>query len=383
MLYGAVDVALPTIRRALGLSLVQLGLLAQILNWVALVVEPPAAALVDLRSRRGLMAAGAAGLGIATLVIGGATGYPLLVAGFALYGVGSGPLVNTADVVVVESFPEAPERAFSRATFFDTIGALLGPALVAVTVAAGLSWRVSLGVLAGGALAYAVALARTPMPPPRGAPGGGRLVVAALVGNARDVLRDGAARRALLVLLCFDVFEAAFVLKYVWLAETVGLGQAWVAAYAAGEQAVSLIALVVLDRWLATREGGRVLRLAAAALVVLPAAWVAAPGVAGRVALGVPLALAQAVVWPLAKSRSLTAVPGLAGAAQAITTMFPILPLAVLEAWFAARTGIGPAMAATAAFGALLMVLTVASTPVVGITFADPGTYGGEQATKE
>ncbi|MGH9276940.1 MAG: MFS transporter [Acidimicrobiales bacterium] len=368
VLYGAVDVLLPTFRRVFGLSLVQLGFLAQVLEWVALAIEPPTAALVDLRSRRRLMSFGALAMAAAMLTAAGATGYGVLLAAFALYGLGSGPLVNTADVVVVESFPADPERAYSRATFADTVGALLGPAAIALTTAAGVSWRVTLGVLGGGALAYAVVLAKTRMPGPpgvhdreggRGLRGRNAAVVANVVANIRDVLRDRSARRALTVLLCFDVFEAAFVLKYVWLNESVGLSEPWVAAYAAAEQAVSLVALVALDRWLARRDAGHLLRVAAAALVVLPVAWVAAPGVAGTIAVGIPLAVAHTFVWPLAKARALTAVPSLAGATQAVTTLFPIIPLALLEAGLAAASGIGTAMAATAAFGAMLMVLAI------------------------
>lgn len=366
VLYGAVDVLLPTLKRVFGLSLIQLGLLSQVLNWVALVVEPPTAALIDVRSRRRLMAVGAVAVGAALLTIGAAPGYGMLLAAFALYGIGSGPLVNTADVVVVESFPEAPERAYNRATFVDTLGAAAGPAAIAITVAAGVPWRITLGVLGGCALAYGVVLWRTPMPGPAATDDSGkkddRHVVAALVANARDVVRNRDARRALTVLFCFDVFEAAFLLKYVWLHDRVGLSEPWVAAYAVAEQAVDLVALVVLDRWLTQRDAGRVLRLAAGALVVLPLAWVAAPGVAGVsgvVAVGIPLAFAHAIVWPLAKARSLTAVPRLAGATQAITTLFPIVPLALSEAWLASAVGIGAALALTAAFGAILMVLAI------------------------
>lgn len=40
-----------TFRNHFGLSLVQVGLLDQVLNWVALVIEPPASLLIDAWSR--------------------------------------------------------------------------------------------------------------------------------------------------------------------------------------------------------------------------------------------------------------------------------------------------------------------------------------------
>jgi MFS family permease len=388
VLSGAWVVLAPTFRAVFRLSLVQLGLLSQVCNWVALGVEPLSSAQIDLRPRRWLMLAGAVALAASVTLMGVAPGYGVLVVAFAVYGIGSGPLVLTADVLVVESFPKDPGRAYSRSTFLDTLGALVGPALVAVAAAAGVSWRVLLVGLGVGALGYAVAVGGTPFPLPPGLVGGfmtggpgaaggpGRAGEAGagagppaggeaggdwrrLVANARTVVRDPNGRRWLLVLLCFDLFEAAFVLKYVWLHDSVGLSQPLVALWASVEQLVDLTALALLDRWLARRDAAWVFRAASAALLVLPAAWVAAPGVAGRVALGIPLAFAYTLLWPLAKSESLSAVPEMAGATQAIAALFPLLPLALLEAQLATALGIGVAMAATATAGAALMLVAV------------------------
>jgi MFS family permease len=359
ILSGAWSVLTPTFRRAFDLTLVQVGLLEQLLSWVALVVEPPAATLVDLRSRRVLLTLGGTAVGVATVVMGAAPGYAALLAGFAAYGIGSGPLAHTADVVVVESFPTDPARAYNRATILDTCGAMAGPGLVAGGLALGLSWRWVLVALGLAAVAYGVALGRTtfPAPPARGSDDG--LVVQA-VRNVRGVVARPDARQALLLLFLFDVFESAFVLRYVWLSEDVGLPQAGVAAYAVGEQVVALLALAWLDRWLAVREGGPVLRGAAAALVVLPALWVWAPGTVAVVAVGVPLAAATAVVWPLARTVSLTAAPELAGATTAVTTLFPVVPLTLAQAALAQAIGIAPATAVTAGGAAVLLLLAAA-----------------------
>ncbi len=357
VLSGAWTVLAPTFRVAFRLSLVQIGFLSQLLNWVALVVEPVAAAQVDLRERRAIMAWGALALAVSVLIMGAAPGYLVLAGGFALYGLGSGPLVLSADVVVVEAFPQAPERAFSRAALLDTIGALAGPAMVAGAASVGVSWRVVLVVLAACVVAYGIGISATSFPRPRHVPEPDHGSARRLLANARRVLRNRQARQWLLVLLCFDLFEAAFVLKYIWLHDAVGLSQPLVALYAAGEQVVDLVALVLLDRWLARREASQIFQAAASALIVLPTVWVAAPGVAGRVVVGIPLAFAHTLIWPLAKAKSLTAVPDLGGATQAITALFPILPLAIIEARFANAVGLGPALAATAALGALLMAL--------------------------
>ncbi|MGH9125846.1 MAG: MFS transporter [Acidimicrobiales bacterium] len=358
VLSSAWVVLAPTFRAVGRLSLVQVGLLLQACNWTALVVEPLSSAWIDLRSRRALMFPGALALAVSMLVMGVAREYAVLLAAFGLYGIGSGPLVLTADVLVIESFPGDPERAFSRATFVDTLGALSGPALVALAEAGGVSWRLLLVALGAGAFGYAVAIRATHFPTPVAAAGeapeeGGWRQLGA---NARTVLRHAEARRWLAVLLCLDLFEAAFVLKYVWLHDAVGLSQPLVALWAVAEHGVDLVALALLDGWLARRDAVWLLRAAAFALVVLPALWVEAPGVVGRIIVGIPLAFAWTLLWPLAKSQQLTALPERAGAAQALAALFPILPLAVLESQLASAIGTGAAMALTAGAGAVLLL---------------------------
>lgn len=357
LLSGAWTVLGPTFRRAFGLSLVQLGLLSQVLAWVALGVEPFSATMIDVASRRRLMGFGSAAIGLSLLVMGGAPSYGWLVVGFAVYGLGSGPLAHTADVVVVESCPGAPERAFTRATSLDTIGALAGPGLVALLLALGVSWRVGLVGLGCWALAYSTAAWLTPFPaPPRRVQRHQRLV-AEVVGGLGRALHNPRTRRPLLVLFGLDIFEAAFVLKYVWLHQTLGLTQAEVALWALLEQGVALPAIVLLDRFLGARRSARALPLVAGALVVLPVLWVLAPGLGSRIVVGVPLTFAQALAWPLAKSDALTAEPSLAGATQAVTTLFPLVPLTLLESGLAQVLGMGPALAALAVVGAAGMLV--------------------------
>jgi hypothetical protein len=86
----------------------------------------------------------------------------------------------------------------------------------------------------------------------------------------------------------------------------------------------------------------------------------------GRIAVGVPLAFTHALVWPLAKARALTAVPDHAGATQAVTTLFPLIPLAILEAKLAEKVGLGTAMAGTAAVGAAMMLAVTVREPPEG-----------------
>jgi len=357
LLSGAWTVLTPTFRAALGLSLLGVGLLTQVLSWVALVIEPVTAGLIDISSRRRLIALGATALAASLLVMGAARSLGLLLVGFALYGLGSGPVAHTADVVVVETFPDVPERAYARATFMDTVGALAGPAVIAAVTAIGLSWRLGLLALAAWAALYSATAASTPLPPPPRRRTDGTTVLGEVYRGLRSALGNRRTRRALLVLFAFDAFEAAFVLKYIWLHDALGLSQTMVALWAAAEQAVDLAALLLLDRWLRTVPGRRLFHLAAGALVVLPAIWVAAPGVAGKAVLAVPLAFARTLIWPLAKSESLVAEPSMAGSVSAVTTLFPLVPFTLAQAALAQAIGTGAALASMAGLAALAMLV--------------------------
>lgn len=335
----------PTLLRVFGLDLVGLAFLNQLLFWVALVVEPVASLLVDVRSRRVLLVWGSAAVAGSLLLMGGAVSYGLLLAGFVVYGMGSGPLAHTADIVLVESARGDAERVFTRATLFDTCGALLAPAVVAVTATAGLSWRVPLLMAAAVAGGFAILSAITafPRPPVSGSHGG---LARQLGGHLREVASSRRARRWLLFALLLELFEAPAVLRYVWLAEDVSMGQAGAAAYAVAEQAVALGALAVLER--RQRHASVALPAVCIAVGALYACWLAAPGVVGKLVLGAPLAFLASWIWPISRARTLQAVPGRAGAVSAVSTLTPVVPGPLLVGVAAQIFGLTAAFALTA-----------------------------------
>jgi MFS family permease len=67
---GLPDVLLPTIQAQLGLSLTQLSLLKQAMEYIGVVVEPVNGLLIDLWPRKWLMGFGAAMLGLSIIIIG-------------------------------------------------------------------------------------------------------------------------------------------------------------------------------------------------------------------------------------------------------------------------------------------------------------------------
>lgn len=346
ILSGVPDVLMPTFRNHFGLSYAQVGLLQLALAYVAVVVEPVADLLIDIWRRRWLMAGGAAFIGAAVIIMGVAPTFLLLLLGFALYGVGSGPLAHTADVVLVETHPQAPGRIFTRATTIDTFGALLAPLLVSLTFWLNLPWRWLLVTLGAAALLYALLLIRTrfPLPPTAQQTTAGLSLSSRLRHNLRAVLANREARRWLLFLVTFSVLEAPLTFKTVWLNEQVGMSQALVGIYKALEMAVSLASLLYLDRWLSRTGQNRILQTATAGLLLLYPLWLLWPGIIARFLLGIPLNFLMSVYWPIARGQSLATVPGRAGALNAILSLWALVPLAPLFGVLAELTGLTRAM---------------------------------------
>lgn len=359
ILSGLPDVLMPTLRAHLGLTYTQISLLHLALNYVAAVVEPIAALLIDVWHRRWLLAWGAAGVGIATALMGVAPTFLILLLGFAIYGLASGPLAHTADVVLVESHPDAPDAIFTRATTIDTIGALLAPLLVAAAVWAGLSWRGLLVGLGLGSVVYAVLLLRTPFPlPPNSEQNDGQPLVRTLFQNLRTVLRNKQMWQWLAFLLVFDVLEAPILFRTVWLNEEAGMSQALIGIYKGLEMVTSLVTLLILERWLPQAGHRRILTVASIGLLIIYPLWLFLPGIWPRFLLAIPLNFLLTVYWPIGRAQSLLTVPGNAGAVTAVQSLFAILPLPLLFGLAAEAVGLTQATL-WVSLGALLLLLLI------------------------
>ncbi|MBX3052866.1 MAG: MFS transporter [Caldilineaceae bacterium] len=347
LLGGLPDVLMPTIQQQLGLSLAQIALLRQVMEWVSQVIDPVHGLLLDVWDRRWLMGLGAAGVGLSIVLIGLAPTFALLLLAYALYGAAGGPLTHTGDVLVVEAYPTAPDRAYTRSVLFDTIGAALAPLLVAGVFWLGLDWRWLLLGIGAGALVYALLILRTGFPPsPHAETAGERPLWQTLGDNLREVLASPEARRWLIFLFCFQLLETPFVLKTVWLAQEVGMSQALVGVYVATEMGVGVVSLLALDRWRARAETGHVLQVVTGAVALLFPLWLLVPGVASRFVLMIPLAFFFAMFWPISKASALTAAPGRAGAVTAVSSLFGFVPLPLFFGLLAQAIGLTAAMLA-------------------------------------
>lgn len=364
LLSGLPNVLMPTLRSQLGLSLSQVGLLSLSLNYVAAFVEPVSALLIDIWRRPLLMALGAAGIGLSTVIIGLAPTFGILLLGFAAYGLTSGALAHTADVVLVEAYPEAPDRIYTRATLLDTAGALLAPLLVSLTFFLGLEWRWLMVALGLSSVVYAIVIIQTRFARPVNvAPNSGQSNAQTLLGNLKAVLTNRRTLAWILFLFVYAVLEAPMTFTTIWLREQVGLSQAQIGLYRAFEMAVGIVSLAILDRWLVRSGYRRVLLVASLALIILYPAWLLTPGIWTRFLLAVPLSFFFAVYWPIGKAQSLASAPGRGGAVTAVLSLFGLVPIPLLFGMVAERITLTTAMLWVHLGAMALLVLLVWKMP--------------------
>ena len=348
LITGLPDVLMPAIQNQLGLSLTQVAALHQILNYVAVVVEPISATLADLLRRKWLMGFGAIGMALFLILLGVAPVFWVLLLAYAIAGISSGPLAHTGDVVVVNNYPNAAERAFTRATMFDTIGALLAPLWVTLVLWLRLPWQWALYGVAGISICYALLILRTgfPLPahPQTDEEGG---LFSRLRQNILTVLKDSKARYWLLFLFLFDLLETPFILQTIWLEDVAGISQLWIGIYVALEMGVSFISLLVLDRLQQHFSSHQILQTTLLMVAWLVPAWLFIPGKISKFLLLIPMQFFFTFFWPLAKGESLASVPNKAGATTAIHSLFGLLPIPLLFGWLSDGIGLTPAMLIT------------------------------------
>jgi MFS transporter, FSR family, fosmidomycin resistance protein len=174
--------------------------------------------LADVSDRRRLLLGGVAlytaGLGLAS----SAENALVLVLGCLCIGLASGPVVHTAQLILVDRAREERERlerSLGRFNALGSIGDILGPGSLALLMGAGVGWR---ALFAAGAVLMAVyglgsgaVLQRSPQPGPA------RESASALWPRVREVLTDRRLLRLALALALLDGLDepfAAFVLLF-------------------------------------------------------------------------------------------------------------------------------------------------------------------------
>jgi MFS transporter, FSR family, fosmidomycin resistance protein len=311
---GSRAAAWPLVRRDLGLSYAQVGLVLAIPGLIGSALDPLIGVLGDTRRRRALLVGGGAVVAASVALTAGSTGFWILLAALALGNPATGAFVSLAQATLMDLDPARRERNMARWTLAGSLGYVAGPLLLAAAVALGLGWR---GLTAGLAVAAAaLTLASRRMPMGERSDGHGLLkgVRSALAElRRREVLRWlGALEASDLMLDVLYGFLALYFVDVVGTdAVTAGLAVGvWTGAGLAGDA----LLLLVLRR---VRGTLYLRRSAAAALAVYPA-FLVLPGITAKLVLVALLGLLNSGWYAIPKASLYAELPDRSGTAVAL-----------------------------------------------------------------
>jgi MFS transporter, FSR family, fosmidomycin resistance protein len=375
---GVKSAALPLIRRDLGLSYGQIGLLESAPLLLGSIIELPLGILAGhgRRRRRAVLIGGVAFI----LTLAGAAiarSFAGLLAAFILFFPASGAFVGLTQSGLMDADPARREHHMARWELAGSAGALGGPVLVIAVLAAGGGWRSAYLALAVAAAAAWAAVARNPpVPPPADDPAADHppamrpvpptSTAAPSAGTAAPrparspftALRQPGVIRWLVLLqvsdLLLDVFTGFLALYLVAVAHATPAQAALAVAIRLGAGLAGDAALIPALNHL---SGLTLLRVSAAVSAVLFPAFLLAGGLVPKLLLLGCLSLATAPWYPVLQAELYGSLPDDSGVVVSLSSAAGLLggavPLAV--GLLAQRFGLAWALACLAIAPPLLL----------------------------
>lgn len=342
LVFGAREAAWPFIRRDLGLSYTEIGLLLAIPGLFSSLVEPALGVLSDVWNRRALILGGGALFVAGLLLAALSSGFGLLLIAFLVLYPASGAFVSLSQAALMDADPARREHNMARWTLAGSVGVVAGPLMLSVAVALGISWR---GLFAAFAALTLVALAGA-WRQPLHAPGNHAaadpaspddepsLTLRAGLRAAWGAVRRREVLRWLALLqfgdLMLDILLGFLALYFV---DVAGVSPAIAGLAVAVWTGVGLLGDALLIPLLARVPGLRYLRLSAALVAALFPLFLLAEPLALKLAALGALGLLNSGWYAIPMAQLYAALPGQSGAALAASNLAglagSLLPLAI------------------------------------------------------
>jgi FSR family fosmidomycin resistance protein-like MFS transporter len=352
--FGVEGAALPALRSDLRLSYAQIGLLLGLPAIVNTLIEPVLMLLGDTRWRKQIMLGGGLAISLALLAVAAAPLTPqpfgvLMLAMIVAYPA-SGAFVTLAQATLMDLNPGREAQMMARWTVAGSLGNLIGPLLLAGGFALGWGWRWAYVTLAGACLLL-VFLTWAHKLPARAHPnedqGGNPDSLRRLLGGLKDAVRNPRLLRwmALLQLsdLLLDVLTGYLALYFT---DVSGFSKANTSLLLSGVMLAGLVSNIILIPLLERIPGRTLVRLSAAAVIPLYAAWLLLPWAWAKVGLIILIKLGTIGWYEVLQGEAYAAVPGRSGTMMAINSLVGVLGggIAWLVGWVAAQAGLPAAM---------------------------------------
>jgi MFS transporter, FSR family, fosmidomycin resistance protein len=356
-LVGSVkSAALPLIRRDLGLSYGQIGLLESAPLLLGSIMELPLGILAGhgRRRRRAVLLGGV--LFILTLIgAAAARSFAGLLVALVLFFPASGAFVSLTQSGLMDADPGRREQHMARWELAGAAGSAAGPVLVIAVLAAGGGWRSAYLALAAGAAVAWLGVARNPPAP---VPDDGHELRPPAAAAALAAVRQPGVARWLVLLqvsdLLLDVFTGFLALYLVAVAHATPAQAALGVAVRLGAGLAGDAALI---RALHHAPGPTLLRASTAAAAVVFPAFLLVPGLVPKLLLLGCLSMVTTPWYPVLQAELYGSLPGQSGVVVSLSSAAGLLggavPLAI--GFLAERFGLAWALACLAVAPAVLL----------------------------
>ena len=344
---GATVSAWPLVRADLALSYAQIGLLLGLPAIFANVVEPLFGLLADRGYRRQLVLGGGVvfALSLALFAVSGSF-WPLLAA-LLLFYPASGAFVSLTQAALMDAEPERREQNMARWTLVGSVGNVIGPLLVGLSVTLGLDWRPVFGLLAALTVGALLLMWRSRSTLAGGVEAGEGLNLREAWWDVRDALARADVRRWLLLLeagnLTADVFRGLVALYFV---DAVGASPAVAGLAVMVFTGVGLVGDVLVVPLLERVPGVAYLRVSSLLTALLFPAFLLVPQPPLKLVLLGLLGLLNAGWYAVLQARLYGTLPERSGTVMALGSVTGMIgglvPLAL--GWIAGRFGLEAAL---------------------------------------
>ena len=356
---GTKSAALPLMRRDLGLTYGQVGLLASVPLLLGSLLELPLGILAGHGRRRRLAVLGGGVLFILALVAAAAArSFAALLVALVLFFPASGAFVSLTQSGLMDADPGRREKHMARWDLAGSAGAVTGPILLVAVLAAGGGWRAAYLALALGAVLAWLGVAcggSRPAPSPAAGhndhPGQDHSGAVAALRRAIGVLRvNGVARWLALIQVCDLLLDILTGFLALYLVDVVHATPAQAALGVAIRLGAGLAGDAVLIPVLDRAPALGVLKASTAAAALLYPGFLLAAGLWPKLVLLGALTVATAPWYPVLQAQLYRSLPDQSGVVVSLSSAASLAggaaPLAV--GLLAQRFGLGWALTSLA-----------------------------------
>ncbi|MDX2162087.1 MAG: MFS transporter [bacterium] len=323
--YGTREAAWPLIRQDLNLSYEQIGILLAVPGLIAAFIEPFFGVWSNMGYRKLIMILSGIVFGGMMMLAGLSSTFWMFLIFTTFEAPGSGGMVGLAQTALMDSDPERHEQNMARWTLAGSVGNLIAPLLLGVSVAIGVSWRgqyLFIGLLI---VIAALVLTRVRIPAvnsdqdeeddPR--------QFFTHFADAFKALRQPGVTRSL-VLLQFSDFMLDVLFGYLalYFVDVVGTDAALGGLAVTVWTGVGLFGDILIIPLLERMRGTTYLRISAAATLILFPAFLLVPDVTAKLVLLGAMGFMNAGWYSILQAQVYTALPGQSGTALVLGTIF-------------------------------------------------------------